>query len=145
MGLLWPNCRIQYLVLFKLIHLASVHRSSLSRSLCRAFLPSGRSTFTPSLVSSVPSKKHQCRYKWPQSQLSSQAEGILNTGRLETNMCLQSSVGLWETALLVDHSQICFQSAAGCKWDKQFWNNWAAGQKHCNSMKFDRNLGIAIW
>ncbi|KAK4827228.1 hypothetical protein QYF61_015398, partial [Mycteria americana] len=39
MGLLWPKCRTLHLALLNLIQLASAHRSSLSRSLCRAFLP----------------------------------------------------------------------------------------------------------
>ncbi|KAK4819900.1 hypothetical protein QYF61_014635 [Mycteria americana] len=47
-----PQCRIRHLALLNLIQLASAHRSSLSRSLCRAFLPSSRSTLLPNLVSS---------------------------------------------------------------------------------------------
>ncbi|KAK4832141.1 LOW QUALITY PROTEIN: hypothetical protein QYF61_020881 [Mycteria americana] len=37
MGLLWPKCRTLHLALLNLIQLTSAHRSSLSRSLCRAF------------------------------------------------------------------------------------------------------------
>jgi len=51
--LLWPKCRIQHLVLLNFIPLASTQQSSLSRSRCRAFFPSGRSTFPPSLGSSA--------------------------------------------------------------------------------------------
>ena len=52
MGLLWPKCRTWHLTLLKLIQLTLAHRSRLSRSLCRAFLPSIRSTLPPNLVSS---------------------------------------------------------------------------------------------
>ncbi|KAK4807043.1 hypothetical protein QYF61_018384 [Mycteria americana] len=53
MGLLWPKCRTLHLALLNLIQLTSAHRSSLSRSLCRAFLPSSRSTLPHNLVSSA--------------------------------------------------------------------------------------------
>jgi len=53
MGLLWPKCRTWHLALLNLIQLTLAHRSSLSRSLCRAFLPPSRSTLPPSLVSSA--------------------------------------------------------------------------------------------
>ncbi|RMC07426.1 hypothetical protein DUI87_16894 [Hirundo rustica rustica] len=39
-----PMCKTQHLALLNLMQLASVHQSSMSRSLCRAFLPSSRST-----------------------------------------------------------------------------------------------------
>ncbi|KAK4810855.1 hypothetical protein QYF61_008827 [Mycteria americana] len=52
-GLLRPKCRTRHLALLNLIQLASAHRSSLSRSLCRAFLPSRRSTLPHNLVSSA--------------------------------------------------------------------------------------------
>jgi len=45
--------QVQHLTLWKLIQLASAHRFSLSRSLCRAFLPWSRSTLPPNLVSSA--------------------------------------------------------------------------------------------
>ena len=50
LGLLWPKCRTWHLVLLNLIPLAS---AQLFRSLCRALLPSGRSTLPASLVSSA--------------------------------------------------------------------------------------------
>lgn len=52
MGLLWPKCRTWHLLLFSIIWLGSAHLLSLFRCLCRAFLPSGRSTVPPNLVSS---------------------------------------------------------------------------------------------
>ncbi|KAK4827132.1 hypothetical protein QYF61_014526 [Mycteria americana] len=53
MGLLWPKCRTLHLALLNLIQLTSAHPSSLSRSLCRAFLASSRSTLPHNLVSSA--------------------------------------------------------------------------------------------
>ncbi|KAK4832380.1 LOW QUALITY PROTEIN: hypothetical protein QYF61_022235 [Mycteria americana] len=53
MGFLWPKSRTLHLALLNLIRLASAHRSSLSRSLCRAFLPSRRSTLPHNSVSSA--------------------------------------------------------------------------------------------
>ena len=53
MGLLWPKCRTQPLAFLNLIQFALAHRSSLSRSLCRAFLHSSRLTLPPNLVSSA--------------------------------------------------------------------------------------------
>ncbi|KAK4829606.1 hypothetical protein QYF61_005706, partial [Mycteria americana] len=50
MGLLWPKCRTLHLALLNSIQLTSAHPSSLSRSLCRAFLPSSRSTLPHNLV-----------------------------------------------------------------------------------------------
>ncbi|KAK4825193.1 hypothetical protein QYF61_025121 [Mycteria americana] len=47
------QCSTQHLALLNLIQLALAHRSSLSRSLCRAFLPSSRSTLPHNLVSSA--------------------------------------------------------------------------------------------
>ena len=47
MGLLWPKCRTWNLALLNLIQLALGHWSILSRSLCRAFFRSSRSTFPP--------------------------------------------------------------------------------------------------
>ncbi|KAM9656645.1 uncharacterized protein ACIBXB_008917 isoform 1-T1 [Morphnus guianensis] len=52
-GVAVTKCRTWHLALLNLIQLASAHRSSLSRSLCRAFLPSSRSTLPPNLVSSA--------------------------------------------------------------------------------------------
>jgi len=46
-----PVGLVENLNLLKLLQLASAHQSSLSRSLCRAFLPSRRSTLPPSLMS----------------------------------------------------------------------------------------------
>ncbi|KAK4829093.1 hypothetical protein QYF61_002044 [Mycteria americana] len=46
-------CRTQHLALLNFIQLASAHRSSLSRSPCRAFLLSSRSILPPNLVSSA--------------------------------------------------------------------------------------------
>ena len=53
MGLLWPKCRAWHLALLQLIQLALAHWSSLSRPLCRAFLPLSRLTHLPDLVSSA--------------------------------------------------------------------------------------------
>ncbi|KAK4811045.1 hypothetical protein QYF61_015749 [Mycteria americana] len=47
------SCRTLHLALLNPIQLTSAHRSSLSRSLCRAFLPSSRSTLPHNLVSSA--------------------------------------------------------------------------------------------
>ncbi|KAM9656072.1 uncharacterized protein ACIBXB_008597 [Morphnus guianensis] len=52
-GVAVTKCRTRHLALLNLIQLASAHPSSLSRSLCRAFLPSSRSTLPPNLVSSA--------------------------------------------------------------------------------------------
>ena len=51
LGLLWPKCRTQNLARLKLTQFTLVHLSSLFRSLCSAFLPSGRSALPPNLVS----------------------------------------------------------------------------------------------
>jgi len=53
LGLLWPKCRTRHLVLLDFVPLTSAQRSSLSSSLCRAFLPPGRSTLPPNLVSAA--------------------------------------------------------------------------------------------
>jgi len=53
LGLLWPKCRTQHLILLNPIPLASAQLSNLSRSLCKASVPSGRSTLPASLVSSA--------------------------------------------------------------------------------------------
>ena len=53
LGLLCHRCRTQHLALLNFIQLASAHWSSLSRSSCRAFLHSSRSTHAPNMVSSV--------------------------------------------------------------------------------------------
>ena len=54
MGLLWPECRTwHHSALLNLIQFALAHQSSLSRALCRAFLPSSRSTLPPTLVLSA--------------------------------------------------------------------------------------------
>ena len=53
MGFLWLQCSTQHLALLNLIQLALAIGSSLSRSLCRSFLPSSRSTLLPNVVSSA--------------------------------------------------------------------------------------------
>lgn len=61
MGLLWPTCRTQHFLL-TLTWLTSAHRSSLSRSLSKLFLPSSKSRLLPNLVSNwlrVPFNKGQ--------------------------------------------------------------------------------------
>lgn len=45
MGLLWPRCRSQHWELLSLLQLVSAHQSSLSRPLCRAFLPNTPTEF----------------------------------------------------------------------------------------------------
>jgi len=52
-GVVLTEVQDQHLALLNLIQLALAHRSSLSRSLCRAFLPSSRLTLPPNLVSST--------------------------------------------------------------------------------------------
>lgn len=53
MGWLWPKCRTQNVALLNLIQLAFAHGPSLSRFLCKAFLPWSRTTFLPNLVLSA--------------------------------------------------------------------------------------------
>lgn len=50
-GSLCSKCCTQHLALLNAIQLDTAHRSSLSRSLCGAFLASARSTVPPKLVS----------------------------------------------------------------------------------------------
>jgi len=50
MGVDVTKCRTWHWALLKLIQLTLAHQSSLSRSLCNAFLPSGRPKFPPRLV-----------------------------------------------------------------------------------------------
>ncbi|KAF1466761.1 Conserved oligomeric Golgi complex subunit 5, partial [Megadyptes antipodes antipodes] len=52
-GVVVAKVQTRPLALLNLIQLALAHRSSLSRSLCRAFLPSSRSALPPNLVSFV--------------------------------------------------------------------------------------------
>lgn len=47
MGVLWPNCGIWHLVLLNAVWLDSTYWSILSRSLCKTFLSSSRSTLLP--------------------------------------------------------------------------------------------------
>lgn len=76
MGFLWLKCRTWHLFSLYLIQSASAHQSSLSRSLCRAFLISGRLTLPVHLVlsanllsvHSIPSSRSSIKQDWSQYQ-----------------------------------------------------------------------------